>query len=213
VSPLPTRMANRWERRQAFMLPPGQGQLYWHVLLGDDPDARAIVKQAHERLAGLTGLDLVPQRFIHLTMLIAGYSHEITGHQVDLMAEEATRQLARMEPITVTLGRVLYHPEAVVLEARPAERLRPLLEAAELATRAATGRHGALAHDVWIPHVTVAYSSADGPAAPIINALGKRLPDREVTIRSIHIVNQDGPETVWDWRPVAEVPLGPTAAI
>jgi hypothetical protein len=61
---------------------------------------------------------------------------------------------------------------------------------------------------VWIPHVTVAYSNSDGPAAPIINALGKRLPDREVTIRSLHIVNQDGPETVWDWRPLAEVRLG-----
>jgi hypothetical protein len=70
-----------------------------------------------------------------------------------------------------------------------------LLEAAKFATRAATGRDGVLAHDAWIPHVTVAYSNSDGPAAPIINALGKRLPDRAVTIRSPHIVNQDGPET------------------
>ncbi|MFI7449617.1 2'-5' RNA ligase family protein [Nonomuraea sp. NPDC049714] len=208
MSPLPMRMVNRWEKRQKLMLPPGQGRLYWHVLLGDDVAARAIVQEAHDRLAGLTGLDLVPHQFIHLTSFIAGYSHEITDYQVDVMAEEAARQLAGVEPITVTLGRVLYHPEAVVLEARPAERLRPLLEAAKFATCTATGRDGLLAHDAWIPHVTVAYSSADGPAAPIIDALGNRLPDREVTVRSIHIVNQDGPETVWAWRPLMEVRLG-----
>lgn len=208
MSPLPTRMANRWEKRQALMLPPGQGQLYWHVLLGDDLEAKAIVQEAHDRLAGLPGLDLVPHQFIHLTTYIAGYSHEITGHQVNVMVKEATSLLTRVDPITVTLGRVLYHPEAVVLEARPAERLRPLLEAAKFATRAATGRDGVLAHEAWIPHVTVAYSNAEGPAAPIINALGKQLPERQVTIRSLHIVNQDGPETVWDWRPLSEVRLG-----
>jgi 2'-5' RNA ligase len=201
-------MVNRWAKRQSLMLPPGQGRLYWHVLLGDDEAVRAIVREAHDRLAGLPGLDLVPPRFIHLTIFIAGYAHEITDHQVDVMAEEATRQLARVEPITVTLGRVLYHPEAVVLEARPAERLRPLLEAAKFATRTATGRDGLLAHDAWVPHVTVAYSSAEGPAAPIIGALGTRLPDRELTVRSMHIVNQDGPETVWEWRPLMEVRLG-----
>ncbi|GAA3708148.1 hypothetical protein GCM10022224_087090 [Nonomuraea antimicrobica] len=208
MSSLPTRMENRWEKRRTLMLPPGQGRLYWHVLLGDDAQARDIVQEAQGRLAGLPGLDLVPQEFIHLTMFVAGYSHETTDHQVNVMAEEVAGQLARVEPITVTLGRVLYHPEAIVLEARPAERLRPLLEAVKFATRAATGRDGVLAHDVWIPHVTVAYSSADGPAAPIIEALGEQLPEREVTIRSIHIVNQDGPETVWDWRTLAEVRLG-----
>lgn len=208
MSPLPTRMVNRWEKRRALMLPPGQGQLYWHVLLGEDPEARAIVQEAHDRLAGLPGLDLVPQKFIHLTTLVAGYSHEITDHQVKVMAEEATVQLSRIAPITVSLGRVLYHPEAVVLEARPADRLRPLLEAAKFATRAAIGRDGALAHAAWVPHVTVAYSSADGPAAPIIEALGKQLPERHITINNIHIVNQDGPETVWDWRPLARVQLG-----
>lgn len=190
------------------MLPPGQGRLYWHVLLGGDPAARSIVQEAHDRLAGLAGLDFVPHEFIHLTVLIAGYSHEITDHQVSVMAAEAQRRLAREKPVTVTLSRVLFHPEAVVLKARPGERLRSLLRVAQLATRAATGRDGVLAHDTWIPHVTVAYSNADGPAEPIIDALGKELPARDVTIRSMHLVDQDGPETAWNWRLLAQLDLG-----
>ncbi|MFD2355332.1 hypothetical protein ACFSTC_47850 [Nonomuraea ferruginea] len=38
-------MADRWERRRP------QDRLYWQVLLGDDPGARAIVQEAHDRLA------------------------------------------------------------------------------------------------------------------------------------------------------------------
>ncbi|MEU0485796.1 2'-5' RNA ligase family protein [Streptosporangium sp. NPDC006013] len=199
-------MVNRWEKRQ--MLPSGQGQLYWHVLLREHPEVCAVVREAHERLKGLPGLDLVAPEFLHLTTLIAGFSHEITGDQMDVMVQEAGKLLAKTSPITVTLGRVLYHPEAIVLEVRPAERLLPMLEAVRAATRAATGRDGVLAHEPWTPHVTVAYSAANGPAAPIIAALGRRLPEREITIGSVSLVVQDGPETSWDWRPVAEVPFG-----
>ncbi|MEV4378376.1 2'-5' RNA ligase family protein [Streptosporangium sp. NPDC049644] len=111
-------------------------------------------------------------------------------------------------PITVTIGRVPYHPEAIVLEVRPAERLLPMLEAVRAAARAATGRDGVPAHEPWTPYVTVAYSTANGPAAPVIEALGRGLPESEITIGGISLVVQDGPETSWDWRPVAEVPFG-----
>ncbi|GAA4567125.1 2'-5' RNA ligase family protein [Planotetraspora kaengkrachanensis] len=93
-------------------------------------------------------------------------------------------------------------------EARSAEALTPILEAAQVATRTATGRDGLLAHERWIPHVTVAYSTAVQPAAEIIEALGRHLPEREVTINSVSLVVQDGPENLWDWRTVAEIPLG-----
>ncbi|MGI5269419.1 2'-5' RNA ligase family protein [Nonomuraea sp. CA-218870] len=176
--------------------------------MGDDPHARAVAQDARDRLEGVPGLDPVPPAFLHLTTFVAGSADEITGDQVGVMAQEAAGQLARVEPFTVTLGRVLYDPEEVALEARPAERLRPLLEAAKFATRAATGRDGYLPHGSWTPHVAVAYSNADGPAAPVIEALGERLPDREVTIRSIHIVEQDDATATWRWRPMAEVRLG-----
>lgn len=206
MSPLPERMVNRWEKRQ--MLPPGQGQLYWHVLLKAHPEVCAVVREAHERLEGLPGLDLVAPEFLHLTTFIAGFSHEITSDQMDVMVQEAGRLLARTSPIIMTLGRVLYHPEAIALEVRPAECLLPMLEAVRAATRAAIGRDGMLAHEPWTPHVTVAYSAARGPAAPIVAALGRRLPEREITIDSVSLVVQDGPETSWDWRLIAEVPFG-----
>lgn len=93
MSPLPQRMANRWAQRE--MLPPGKGRLYWHALFQGHPEVSALVQEAHTRLAGIPNLDLTPQAFIHLTIPITGYSHEITADQVTAMANEAAICLRR----------------------------------------------------------------------------------------------------------------------
>ena len=113
MSPLPQQMADRWRGRPT--LAPGRGHLYWHVLLGDHPQVRALVREAHRRLADLPGLDLTPQRWLHMTTLIAGLADEISAVQIDAMVTEASRLLADVRPVTVTLARVLYHPEAIAL--------------------------------------------------------------------------------------------------
>lgn len=210
MSPLPEQMVDRWQGRP--MLPPGRGRLYWHVLLGDHPQVRALAADAYGRLAGGAGLHWVPHRWLHLTTLIAGLADDIPAGQIDAMVTEARGLLADIRPVTVRLARVLYHPEAIAVHARPADALTPVLHAVQAATRAATGRDGQLGHQPWTPHVTLAYSTTRQPAAPLIAALGRELPAREVTIRDISLVVQDGPEYMWNWHPIAEVPLGTAAA-
>ncbi|MEU7936639.1 2'-5' RNA ligase family protein [Microbispora bryophytorum] len=209
MSPLPKFMADRWGRRE--MLPPGKGRIYWHVLFRDHPQVRAIASEAHRRLAGIGGLDPVPYEWLHLTTLVVGLTDDVTEEQLTALIAEARKRLADMQPINVTLGRVLYHPEAIALEARPTEALAPMLDVVRATTRAATGCEGILGTDPWIPHVTVAYSSAEQPAEPVITALGRHLPDCKVTIDHINLVVQDGPENLWDWRPMATVPFSALA--
>ena len=64
----------------------------------------------------------------------------------------------------------------------------------------------------WIPHVTVAYSTAVQPGGPIIAALGRELPECKITVSSVSLIAQQGAERLWDWHPVAEIQLGPMAA-
>lgn len=206
MSPLPKFMVNRWERRE--MLPPGEGRIYWHILFRDHPEVRAIASEAHQRLAGIGGLDLVPYEWLHLTTLVVGLTDEVTEEQLAMLVAEAQKLLAEVQPVTVTLGRVLYHPEAISLAVCPVEALAPILEAVRAATRAALGHDGVLGTDPWVPHVTVAYSSAEQPAGPVIAALGRHLPHCDVTIDHINLVVQDGPEHLWDWRSQAEIPFG-----
>ena len=134
---------------------------------------------------------------------------EIGEEQIRQMASVARRLLVCIPSPTVTVGKILYHPEAIMLTARPAEALLPVLEAAREATRVVTGGPGRAEINLqWTPHITIAYSTARQPAEPIIAALGHSLAERKVQISSVSLVNQLGPERAWDWHPEATVRFG-----
>lgn len=196
MSPLPAEFTNRWWNRAEPA--PGEGLVYWHMLVGEHPEVAAIAQEAHQRLAPFTGLHLTPLEWLHMTTLVAGPSCQISAGDIQDMAGAASRLLAGTPPITVTLGKVLYHPEAIVLAAIPATALAPVRAAALAATREVTGTDGLDGSPEWTPHVTVCYSTSRQPADPIITALGRNLPERRFRVSAVHLVIQYGPERLWD---------------
>ncbi|MQA16161.1 MAG: hypothetical protein GEV09_19040 [Pseudonocardiaceae bacterium] len=207
MSPYPTQLIDRWHSR--IEPNPGQGKLYWHVLLNQHPQVRAIASRAQEQLAAFRGLHMTPKQWLHITILIAGSTDEISANEMDAMLTNATHLLSQTPPVTVTLGHILYHPEAIMLAARPIDALEPIREAVQSATRAVIGKDDGVTGDgtSWRPHVTLCYSTVQQPAGPIINALGTELPRCQVTIDSVSLVNQRGAERQWDWDPVGAVHL------
>lgn len=126
--------------------------------------------------------------------------------QTQRMTEVASEHLADVPPITVSLGKRLYHPEAIMLAVTPLGDLTPIRAAALAATKAVASP----ANDEeagWTPHVTLCYSTAQ----PIITALGKELPERQISIDAVSLVIQDGPERAWKWTTVGTVRLHATA--
>lgn len=76
-----------------------------------------------------------------------------------------------------------YSPESIVLGVSPAGALAPFLPAAQTAPLEATGRTGTRDPAAGrAPHLTIGYSIGEQPAAPVIAALGTRLPPCEVTV-------------------------------
>jgi 2'-5' RNA ligase len=203
---LPAEMIDRWQNRAEPA--PGEGLIYWHILLGDNPDVVALAREAQRRLAPFSGLHMTPLEWLHMTVLIAGPASEISDEQIQHMAAVASQRLAGVPPPTVTVGKILYHPEAIMLAAQPAEALLPVLEATREATRWVTGSHGRAGSKLaWTPHITIAYSTAHQAADPIIRALGGSLPEYKTEIRTVSLVNQRGPERNWDWQTQAAVQL------
>jgi hypothetical protein len=45
-------------------------------------------------------------------------------------------------------------------------------------------------------------------SGPIVAALGRELPSCQVTLSRIDLVVQEGPERLWNWRSIAEIPFG-----
>jgi 2'-5' RNA ligase len=207
VIALPTEMRDRWLTRTDTA--PGKGVVYWHMLMGRYPEVRELAQAAQERLADFSGLHMTPLDWLHMSTLVVGSTDEIESEQMQEMLESASCSLARVAPISITLGRVLYHPEAIMLGVEPERALDPVLNAARMATQTVTGRDGYTTSGPvnWVPHMTLCYSTARQPASPLIERLGMRLPECRVTIASLSLVVQWGPERQWHWQPVGSVPL------
>lgn len=202
MSPIPAQMTSHWWQRPGRL--PGRELYHWHMLFHDQPQVHELVRAAQAKLSGQPGLDMIPIPWLHMTTYLVGFADEVTKSAVDEMTSDARRRLSKIAPVRVSLGRVGYATEAIALPAEPFGALSPVLDAVRAATRAA-GLEGHTDTDPWLPHMSIAYSNASIPTAPIIAALGRWLPHTEIAIRSISLVSQTQVGRSWQWRPVAEV--------
>lgn len=197
-------MTNRWARRRDPQ--PGEQTLYWHVLMRDYPEVGVLAQQARQQLSAFDGLHMTPPDCLHMTTLVAGPAERFSQAQREQMIQTAADHLADVPPITVSLGKILYHPEAIPFAVTPGAALAPLRSAAMASTRA-TGRDADGQDEEWRPHVTLCYSTSDQPARPIMNALGMSLPEQTIAVRKLSLVIQTGSELDWDWTVVGSVDL------
>lgn len=130
------------------------------------------------------------------------------------MISEAQRHLRSVQPIGVTISRVVYHPEAIMLGFRPEGALDPIHHAVRQAMLTVTGRTGTVTGPAarWTPHITISYSTGQQPMAPIAAALGREVPGCDITVRAVSLVIQWGPERLWNWQPVGTASLGTSQA-
>jgi 2'-5' RNA ligase len=202
---LPQQMTNRWARRPEGPTP-GLRTLYWHILVGQDTAVADLANEAGRRLAPFTGLHMTPPGLRHITTLRVCEIGAVTDETLRQITSSAAQSLVRVAPIAVRLGKILYHPEAIMLAVTPADALAPLREAAISSTEAI--RRAPISRAVpWTPHITLCYSTSEQPAGPIIEALGTRLPERDTYVQTLSLVIQDGPEREWNWTVVGTVPL------
>jgi hypothetical protein len=137
---LPEQFTDRRQPRPGA--PDFNDSVCWHLLLGDVEPARAIAREGRQRLAGLTGLRMTPMRWLHATVLLVGRTADLTQSDLDQMLGKARLKLNGIAPQTVALGRVIYHPEGIVLPVSPASALAPIFEAAQASTLEITGITG-----------------------------------------------------------------------
>lgn len=68
------------------------------------------------------------------------------------------------------------------------------------------GTHAAEQGAEWLPHVSVAYASADGPGEPIKAAL-EGMGGTETIVRAVDLIRLGRDERVYEWETVASLPL------
>jgi 2'-5' RNA ligase len=206
MTTLPAQMTDCWHNRAEPG--PGEGDLYWHMLMNDHPQVIDLARDAQQRLARFPGLHMTPLERLHMTAMLAGPAVNFSPDQLQQMIKIASAKLAETPAITVTVGGILYHPEAIMLAVKPKRALASIHDAVQSATQAVTGSHGPDDDSPrWIPHITVCYSTAEQAMAPIIAALGPQRRECQIQISTVSLVIQHGPERLWDWRTVGAVYL------
>jgi 2'-5' RNA ligase len=208
MEPQAEYMVDHWHNRAERL--PDEGVVYWHILMRDHPEVLNIARDAQQRLADFTGLHMTPIERLHLTALMLGPATHFSENQLQQMIEVAAVRLANTLPITVTTGEVIYHPEAIMLAVEPHQALATMRDALHAAAYAVTGRGDTDARR-WVPHITVSYSTADQPVAPIKAALGYQLRRCRFRVSAVSLVVQRGSEKLWDWRIVDTIRLPPGA--
>ena len=201
---LPDQMTDRWQNRPEP--PPGEGVVSWHMLMRDYPRVVDLARQAQQRLAGFDGLHMSPLAWLHVTTLLAGPAADFPPDKLRQMTETAADILATTNPAAVSLGQVLYHPEAIMLCVTPDEALTAIYDATCSATHQVAGP----THRVASPRAgdrtsRSATARPASPPKPIIDTLGTRLPGCDINIGAVNLVIQHGPERSWDWSIVSTI--------
>ncbi|MFB7618323.1 2'-5' RNA ligase family protein [Kitasatospora sp. NPDC056181] len=202
----PSHMADHWWWRPGWNT--GRRFYTWHLTFDDATDLHHLAADYRRALKDVPGLDLVPDQWLHLTMQGLGFTDDVPEADVRAIADAATHHLAKIPAFDLALGPAIVTPEALLLKVEPAEPVH----AVRSAIRAAIA-------DVWTdvpepadgfrPHVSVAYSSAAGPAQPAADALASVTSypaTARITRAELIVLGRD--RRMYEWTSFAPVPLG-----
>ena len=200
------RMRDHWWWRPGWRA--GRRLYTWHLTFQGQADVHQLVR-AHRARLDLPGLDLVPLEWLHLTMQGVGFTDEISGSNLQQIVAAAGARCALLAPFTLTLGPARVHPEGVLLPVAPQAPVRWLRMAVRDAIAAVLGPERVPdTPEDFHPHVTVAYSNGDGPAAPVIERVQQVGALRTTaTVGEASLLELERDNHVYCWTTRAVVPL------
>ncbi len=152
---------------------------------------------------------VIPLRWLHLTMQGIGFTDEVAPNDVAEIVRVARERLVTHRPVTFEVGAPIVDPEAIMFRVQPADDLRLARDDIRAAIAEVWGPDQVPDSPEWAPHVSIAYSNADGPAAPYVDALASVAPEPvTVTLNAVQLIRLDRDTRVYRWDTEASVPLG-----
>ncbi|MGI5196594.1 2'-5' RNA ligase family protein [Streptomyces sp. CA-288835] len=203
----PETMRNHWWWRPGWSV--GRRFYTWHLTFEGQDDVHRLAAQYRSALAPIAdALTPIPDQWLHLTMQGIGFVGEAKEADVHAIAEAARGRLATVPAFDLQLGPAVLDPEAVLLEVQPDEPVRSIRDAIR-------GAIGDVLSEVpekaegFTPHVSVAYSAAEGPADPIAQILaGLDMAPATARISAAELIVIHRDNLMYEWESLANVPLG-----
>lgn len=202
----PARMRDHWWWRPGWRV--GRRFYAWHLTFVGQADLHRLVRdyQAHLQVPEL---DLAPLEGLHLTMQGVGFTDEVDQGELGDIVTAARDRCAHLAPFDLTLGPARLDAEGIMLSVAPAEPVRRLRAMIREGIAQVWGEERVPEPvEPFTPHVTMAYSNAEGAAAPVIERLERTRPQQaSTTLDATRLIELERDAHVYRWRTWATVPL------
>lgn len=206
-TPSPEQMRNHWWWRPGWRV--GRAFYAWHLTFDHAPDLHRLAEEFSGALA-VPGLDVIPVKWLHLTMQGVGFTDEVSPADVESIAEAARRRLADVEPFEVVVTPTVIEPEVVRTDVTPVESVARVRSAIRAGMADVWGADQVPeAESGFVSHVSLAYSSCDGPAEPIVAAARSvQVKPARATISEAQMIILNRDNRQYQWTTYAVAPLG-----
>ncbi len=200
-------LRNHWWWRPGWSV--GRRFYTWHLTFEGQTDVHRLAAEYRAGLAPLgEALTPIPDRWLHLTMQGIGFVGETKEDDVHAIVAAAGQRLANVPAFDVEIGPTVLDPEAILLHVHPDGPVRAVRNAIRAAIGDVLDEVPERAEG-FTPHVSVAYSAGDGPAAPVAQALdGLDLVPAQARISSAELIVLNRDNQMYEWESYAAVPLG-----
>jgi len=181
----------------------------WHITFDGQESLHRLVECYQSALKPLPGLDLIPHRWLHLTMQGVGFVDEVPDGDIRSIVNAARARCATVEPFELTFGAPKVDPEAIMFALHPAEPAQALRSQVRAAIADVWGADKVPEADEWNPHVSIAYSNATGPAVPYAEALSQVEADpAKLVVSNVELIVLNRDNRMYEWDTFASVGLG-----
>jgi 2'-5' RNA ligase len=163
--------------------------------------------QARERLSGFPALDLVPGRWLHLTVQGIGFADEVSASDLAKITAAAAVPLLEVPAAVITVGAPRAVSEGVASWVSPGGALDPVRETLRAAIGSVRGTAGVPEAAEWSPHVSFAYASADADGEPYDAALAG-LATVQAAVSTVDLIRLGRDRRVYEWETITSLSLG-----
>lgn len=200
-------MRDHWWWRPGWRI--GRRMYTWHITFDDQNSLHELVAAYQSALKPLPGLDLIPSRWLHLTMQGVGFTDEIAENDVRAIVDAARLRCATVAPFELTFGAPKVDPEAIMFALHPAAPAQALRAQIRGAIADVWRPEKVPETEQWSPHVSIAYSNATGPATPYAEALSSvTATPAKLMVPSVELIILNRDNRMYEWDRSASIPLG-----
>ncbi|RQX05027.1 2'-5' RNA ligase family protein [Micromonospora inaquosa] len=206
--PHATDVRNHWYWRPGWGI--GSRFYTWHITFDGQPEVEELADQYRSLLSSQPSLDVIPNRWLHLTMQGIGFVQDVATDDVDAIVAAARNRCARLSPFKLIIGTPHVDPESIQIAVDPVEPVRQLRAAIRAAIADVWGQDRVPEPaEPYNPHLSLAYTNTEGPAAPLIEALSSA-PNlsAHAMINSCQLIVLNRDEGMYVWEPYATIDLG-----